>query len=81
MLTPIYPPYNDTQKAYIAGFLLHYRDGILEALRSVNDPVTDQIPNWAELMRRYYQDAESVTRFLLHWTGYDVQKNEGWSPP
>jgi hypothetical protein len=62
----------------IGGFLLYYRAGILQALRSVSDDVTKAIPGWRAKQIRYYRDAEAVTRWLLSYTPYPVDPYELW---
>lgn len=72
--------YTDGQRAYIAGFLIWYRAGMLKALESVSSDAARAIPGWQRQQIRYYQDAESVTRYLLYECGYPVAKDENWDP-
>lgn len=79
-----YPPifdrnYTTRDKAVIAGFLLHFREGYLRALESVSGPEADQIPSWKARQTQYYQDAESITRYLLCEVGYPVEKGDVWT--
>jgi hypothetical protein len=79
MLTPVVASdYSEEDWRVIAGFLLYYRAGILRALTSSNDAAYDATPVAAAGQRRYFRDAESITRWLLSFTPYPVQKNELW---
>lgn len=64
----------------MAGFILHFRRGFLQAAESSGVAAAQQIPEWSAETVRYYQDAEAVTRFLLYWIGYPVAKGQMWSP-
>lgn len=72
--------YTPAQRAMVAGFILHFRRGFLDASASAGAPAADQIPPWRDETRRYYRDAESVTRFLLYWIGYPVARDQMWEP-
>ena len=79
MLIPVVASeYSEEDWRAIAGFLLYFRAGILRALESVSDPSTRAMPGWRDRQIQYYQDAESVTRWLLSFTPYPVQKWELW---
>jgi|SRR5579864_111896 len=79
MLTPVVgSDYSEEDLRVIAGYLLYYRAGILRALQSVSDTAAAQIPTWQEPQVRYFRDAEIVTRWLLSFTPYPVQKDELW---
>lgn len=68
------------ERAMVAGFLLHFRRGFLQAADSVVSPGTAAIPGWSGSTRLYFEHAESVTRFLLYWIGYPVKKGLMWEP-
>lgn len=79
---------NQQQRALIAGFLLHSRQGILDALTTMHDPIVDQIIEWSGPTRQYYVAAEAYSRYLLWLIGYPVQRNQmyeemsyEWFPP
>ena len=79
MLTPVVAPeFSAEDWRVIAGFLLYFRAGILRALDTSNDPAYDAIPVTAAGQRRYFQDAEAVTRWLLSFTPYPVKAGELW---
>jgi|SRR5579864_317636 len=79
MLTPVVASdYSEDDWRVIAGFLLYFRAGILRALESTNNEAYSQIPRVAAGQRRYYEDAESVTRWLLSFTPYPVKKDALW---
>lgn len=82
MLPPVvWPPdWSEEDMRAIGGFLLYFRAGILRALQSSNDPTYDQIPVTAAGQRRYFRDAEALTRWLLSFTPYPVEKDELWKP-
>lgn len=82
MLPPIVWPPDWTAEDYrvIAGFLLYFRAAILQAKASVNDPAFDVPVLKPENIRDYYDDAESVTRWLLSYTPYPVAKGQLWNP-
>lgn len=76
---PFYrPPLTSRDAALVAGFLLHYRTQILNALWTFGQPAVEQIPEWAQGMRGYWQDAERYNRYLLWVVGYPVAKGETW---
>lgn len=72
------PPLSGRDAALVAGFILHYRQGILWA-RDTLDLVTPGIfDEWVQAEQRFFKDGERWTRFLLYYTGYDVGKDLMW---
>lgn len=72
--------YNDRERAMIAGYLIGKRAGVLKALASVSTAPPGTTEGWAEGNTKYYQDAERYSRFLLHWIGYSVGRNQNYEP-
>lgn len=72
------PPLSGRDAALVAGFLLHYRQGMLYAREffELADPTI--IPEWQDPMSKFWTHAEEITRYLLWWTGYRVGKGEMW---
>lgn len=68
--------YTDEERAIIAGYLLRQRAGTLEALASAKVSVTLYEVDYSINQRRYYRDAESYSRFLLYWIGYETPKDQ-----
>lgn len=78
---PLYTgDFSDDERSLIAGFILHFRRGILQAAESVGAEAAQQLPEWSARSQAYFANAESVTRFLLYEIGYPVQKGQMWSP-
>lgn len=76
---PFYvPPVGPRDAALIAGFLLHFRWAVLEALYSMSDPSMEKLPEWSDPLRQYWVDAERYSRYLLWAIGYPVAKNDTW---
>ncbi len=75
---PVYwpQPLTDEDRALIAGYLLHHREGTLEALSSLGSVVSGLNAGQFDIMYRYYRSAEAYSRFLLYWVGYPVEKGK-----
>lgn len=72
--------YTDEERAVIAGYLLRQRAGTLQALASSDRYATLDNGYAPVRQQRYYRDAESYSRFLLYWIGYEVQKGQLYNP-
>ena len=71
----VQPPYTDEQRQLIASYLLHMRAGTLSALSSSSRKIEIDSAIGVGRERQYYTNAESYSRFLLYWVGYQVRKN------
>lgn len=72
------PPLSGRDAALVAGFILHYRAGILSGQEFFDLANIAPAESWGLGMREWWEHAEQVTRFLLWWTGYRVGKGEMW---
>ena len=72
------PPLSGRDAALVAGYILHFREGIVLGGQffDLGDPTIN--PAWTGPERRWFEIAEQVTRYLLWWTGYRVAKGELW---
>lgn len=64
------------ERSLIAGFLLHFRAGFLQAEATMSDPKAARFTTWADPVRLYYSHAESVSRYLLDKIGYPVERGQ-----
>lgn len=71
----------DEIRSWIAGYLVHHREGTLKALDSYRQVLPRNPPEFIEPYLKYYQDAEAYSRFLLYWLGYPVAKDSNYVPP
>lgn len=83
---PFPPPepfrmYTGDERALIAGYILHMREGILKAADSTGSPPAGSTLDWGEGSYNYWENAEAVTRWLLYWIGYPVRKGKLYVPP
>jgi hypothetical protein len=71
-------PLTGRDAALVAGFLLHFRQGVLNALETGElwDPTL--FPEWQVPVLDFYKAGEQWTRYLLWQTGYRVAKGEQW---
>jgi hypothetical protein len=72
--------YTDEERAVIAGYLLHRRQGLLKALASVDLANEISVDGYFVKTFRYYKIAEAWNRFELFWIGYETPKNQLYTP-
>lgn len=72
------PPLSGRDAALVAGFLLHFREGILHGVAAADvwDPTI--FPEWQQPVGDFYRSMEQATRYLLWQTGYRVAKDQQW---
>lgn len=67
---------SDSERALVAGFLLHVRGQILRGLLVARDPSIEDVNFWRMRLEAHFQGWESCTRYLAWLLGYKVEKDQ-----